>query len=204
MSVPFDRRTILRGLGVSAFSAATSSRAWAKVLMSSGHEHAADTPVSGASAWTPKVLSAHQDETLIALSEAIIPQTETAGAKAALVNRFIDAMLEDADPTRRAVFLRGFDWLDARCRELFGGDFVSSTPEQQTALLTILSSPSNRTSADQLGVEFFRTVKSWTITGYYTSEIGLRDELNDDGQMFFAEYKGCVHPEHGAAPTKRG
>ena len=35
-----------------------------------------------------------------------------------------------------------------------------------------------------------------TITGYYTSEIGLHQELGDDGQMVLAEYKGCTHPEH--------
>jgi hypothetical protein len=39
-----------------------------------------------------------------------------------------------------------------------------------------------------------------TITGYYTSEIGMRQELGDDGQLFFAEFKGCTHPEHGAPP----
>jgi hypothetical protein len=47
-------------------------------------------------------------------------------------------------------------------------------------------------------VEFFQAVKSLTITGYYTSEVGMRNELGDDGQLFFTEFKGCTHPEHGA------
>ena len=58
---------------------------------------------------------------------------------------------------------------------------------------------------DQIGVEFFQSIKSMTITGYYTSEIGMRQELGDDGQLFFAEFKGCTHPEHGApAPAPKG
>jgi hypothetical protein len=35
-----------------------------------------------------------------------------------------------------------------------------------------------------------------TISGYYSSEIGLRQELGDDGQLFLLEFKGCDHPEH--------
>ena len=34
------------------------------------------------------------------------------------------------------------------------------------------------------------------IDGYYTSEIGLRQELGDDGQLFLAKFAGCDHPEH--------
>jgi len=36
------------------------------------------------------------------------------------------------------------------------------------------------------------------ITGYYTSEIGLEQELGDDGQVFLAEFPGCQHPQHKA------
>ena len=35
-----------------------------------------------------------------------------------------------------------------------------------------------------------------TINGYYTSEIGLRQELGDDGQLFMLQFPGCTHPEH--------
>jgi hypothetical protein len=35
-----------------------------------------------------------------------------------------------------------------------------------------------------------------TITGYYTSETGLRQELGEDRNLFFASYPGCTHPEH--------
>jgi hypothetical protein len=142
---------------------------------------------------------------VVELTELIIPQTETAGARVALVNRFIDNVLDDADPRDKKEFLRGLSWVDERSKDLFGADFLASTKDQQTALLTIMSSGKNTSLTDQIGVEFFQSIKSLTITGYYTSEIGMRQELGDDGQLFFAEFKGCTHPEHGApAPPPKG
>ena len=110
-------------------------------------------------------------------------------------------MLEDADAHERKEFLRGLEWTNLKSRELFGADFKSATPVQQTELLTAMSSDQPATSADLLGRDFFKAIKSMTITGYYTSEIGMKEELGDDGQVFFAEFKGCDHPEHGA-PAK--
>ena len=202
MSARPTRRDVLRTLSLSTFGAATSS-AWADTLSTLAHTHAHSVVAPPAADWVPKVLDARQNETVVALTEAIIPATITPGAKAGLVNRFIDAVLEDADARERKEFLRGLAWVDARCLELFDGDFVAATPEQQTALLTLLSSEKNRTVSDQIGVEFFRAIKSMTITGYYTSEVGMREELGDDGQVFFTEFQGCTHTEHGA-PTSRG
>lgn len=39
-------------------------------------------------------------------------------------------------------------------------------------------------------------IKSMTIDGYYTTEIGLKQELGDDGQLFLGQFPGCTHPEH--------
>jgi len=202
-----SRREVLRTLSLGSIGAATATSVWADTLASLAHDHAHAAGPSPAPAadWTPKILNAHQNETVIALSEAIIPQTETAGAKAALVNRFVDAVLEDADVHERKEFARGLAWVDERSQSLFGADFVATPPDQQTALLTIMSSGKAKSVADQIGSEFFQAIKSMTITGYYTSEIGMKEELGDDGQVFFAEFKGCTHPEHGApAPAKPG
>jgi hypothetical protein len=161
------------------------------------HAHAAMPPAAPApSTWTPKVLSAHQDQTVTTLCELIIPQTETPGAKAARVNRFIDAVLKEAPAADRASFLKGLAWMDTRSKALFGEDVTSATPDQQTALLTRLSSEESGAAEDQAGRDFFRALKSMTITGYYSTEIGLRKELGDDGQLVLAEFKGCTHPEH--------
>ena len=35
-----------------------------------------------------------------------------------------------------------------------------------------------------------------TITGYYTTQVGLEQELGDDGVMAQRSFEGCTHPEH--------
>jgi hypothetical protein len=180
--------------------AAAAAPSWVEALteLAQGHIHPAPTPAAAGADWKPKVLSPDQDATVVVLTELIIPATDTPGAKAALVNRFVDAVLEDADDHERKEFLRGLEWTNLKSRELFGADFKSATPAQQTEILTAMSSDKPATSADLLGRDFFKAIKSLTITGYYTSEIGMKEELGDDGQVFFAEFKGCDHPEHGA------
>jgi hypothetical protein len=146
--------------------------------------------------WRPKMLTVQQNAAVIAITELIIPATETPGATAAKVNEFIDAVLDDARDAERREFLDGLAWMDARSRELFGADFAGCAPDQQTALLTIVSSEKNTAMEDRTGVAFFRAIKALTITGYYNSEVGWREALGDDGVVFFADDPGCRHPEH--------
>jgi len=197
-----DRRQALRTLAFGGIGA-VAAPAWAEKLAElardhSEHAHAALAAAAETTAWAPKVLDAHQNETVVILSELIIPQTETPGAKAAKVNEFIDWVLKDADERDRKEFLKGLAWMDGRSQELFGTGFAAAAPEQQTALLTILASAKNRAFEDQAGIDFFKAIKALTITGYYTSEIGMSQELGDDGQVFLLEFPGCTHPQHKA------
>src|ERR1700740_1144902 len=66
-----------------------------------------------------KTLDPHQNATVIAVSELIIPQTETPGAKAARVNEFIDVILTDwYDDQERSIFLNGLADVYAPSRDL--------------------------------------------------------------------------------------
>jgi hypothetical protein len=159
------------------------------------HTHAAQSAVS-APAWSPSVLTPRQNEAVIALTELIIPATDTPGAKAALVNRFVDHVLSTADAKERSEFIRGLTWLDDRCRTRVGRDVAGATPAELTAVLTPLAAEGTAPGEDAPGVAFFRAIKSMTITGYYTTEIGLRQELGDDGRMMLGAFEGCTHPEH--------
>jgi hypothetical protein len=195
-----DRRQALRKLAAGGLGAAAAPL-WSRRLSESALAHAdphTHQAIAGTTAapWTPRLLDAHQNETVVAISELIIPETDTPGAKAAKVNQFIDLVLHDAPAGDRREFLRGLAWMDTRSRELFGADFTAATPEQQTALLTILSARGGASAGDQLGRDFFESIKSLTVTGYYTTEIGLRQELGEDGALFAAGYPGCTHPEH--------
>ena len=105
-------------------------------------------------------------------------------------------VLNEAPPADRDTFLRGLAWIDERTRALSGNDFVRATAADQTALLTRLSEEGNPSGEAPLGVEFFQAINSMTINGYYTTQIGLRQELGDDGRLFHAEFAGCTHSEH--------
>ena len=190
------RREALKTIATGALGAATSTL-WVDSLIAHAQAHAqhARAAVMEAS-WKPRVLTAWQDKAVGILAERIIPETDTPGALAAGVNRFIDATLADASPANRSSFLRGLAWIDTRSKSLFGADIVEASPAQQTALLTRLSAEGNPDGEEQAGREFFQALKSLTITGYYGTEIGLQQELGDDGQLFSLEFKGCDHPEH--------
>lgn len=197
--MPVTRREALRQIAVGGAAAATAPL-WVESLVASARQHAAhyQAAAAQAAAWTPKVLTPAQNEAVVVIAELIIPQTETAGATKAQVNRFIDSVLADASDENRKKFTDGLAWMDTVSQRDAGGPFISASPAYQAALLTAMSSNKRPNANELVGVEFFKAIKSLTITGYYTSEIGMREEMNDDGNMFFLEFKGCTHPQHKA------
>ncbi|MGH9397760.1 MAG: gluconate 2-dehydrogenase subunit 3 family protein [Terriglobia bacterium] len=147
--------------------------------------------------WKPLFFDAHQNETVIALTELIIPATDTPGAKDALVNRTIDLFLNDEEADTQREFLEGLSWIDGRAMKLHGKPFVYLTEEQQTALLEPLSDPANSNPEDLAGVKFFQAIKDATLFGYYTSQVGLDQELHYGGDDYHDSFPGaCTHPEH--------
>lgn len=144
---PMDRRESLRAMAGSVGLLALGKRAHAL-----------------ASASDLRVLSPHQDAIVVAACERIIPKTETPGAAAAKVDRFVDTMLAEwysPDDTRK--FLAGIADLDAQ-------RFLEITPAQQTAIL-------ERLDSETTPGHWFGMLKYLTIWGYYTSDIGQQQEL---------------------------
>ena len=133
----------------------------------------------------------HQNATVIVISEMIIPQSSTPGAKAARVNEFIDVLLASRPKSEQDKFLEGLNWLDTRSQELFGHSFVDCPPEQQKDVLTRISVVNS--AEDVTGQDFFELIKVLTVLGYYTSKEGIEQELKFEG---WVDYKGCTHPEH--------
>ena len=191
-----NRRKALRNMSVvlgAASSVPALSGLSADALFAQGasiHQH-----VSGKVEANPhaplNVFNAQQNQTVIALTELIIPQTTTPGAKTARVNEFIDIFLSSLNTSKRQEFLEGLQWIDMRSQQLFQTQFVKATPQQQTELLTRLSVPNSTETTS--GQNFFKLVKGLTVFGYYTSKVGIEEELKFEG---WVEYKGCTHPEH--------
>jgi hypothetical protein len=137
--------------------------------------------------WKPQVLDAHQNETVIALTELIIPATDTPGAKAAHVNRYLDLFLRDGDAAQRERFLEGLNWLDGYAIREHGHPFIHCPAGDQTAMLRSFDEGSGA------GHAFFRDTKSLTARIYYATEIGYQ-ELNKGGRV--PATFGCEHSSH--------
>ena len=140
--------------------------------------------------WQPMLFDEHQNETVVVLTELIIPATDTPGAKAAKVNEYIDLMLHDVDPDHGHAFIKGLGWLDGRSIGLHGSPFVALEETQQVEILKSLDGSDDPELAT--GAAFFAKLKRLTVDGYYTSRIGIA-ELNKHGVP--ASF-GCDHDVH--------
>lgn len=149
--------------------------------------------------WTPQFLTVHQNETLIILSDLVIPKTDSPGAKEALVNRFIDLLLAAESSETQRDFLESLAYLDGECMDRYHAAFRYTPRESQIEFLTFLAYPhSLGTWGGESGGEFpghmhFRKLKDWISRAYYNSEAGMH-ELGWDGPAH-GEFLGCTHPE---------
>lgn len=88
-------------------------------------------------AWKPRTLTAAQEALVATVAEHVIPTTDTPGARAAGVHRFVDALLtEHYSAAERERFLAGVDGVDARARHRHRKAFVECTAREQVAILT--------------------------------------------------------------------
>jgi hypothetical protein len=139
-----------------------------------------------------RTLNPHQNATVVVMTDLIIPETDTPGAKAARVNEFIDVILTEwATPEERQNFLQGLEGVDKQSQELFGKTFVEATPVQQLTLLRAMDDFAAMERGDtrqkhgntvpefdtQLKGNFYDIFRGITLHGYYTSEIGFTQEL---------------------------
>lgn len=170
-----NRREILKGAvaGAGAISVPATAQQ---------HPHAATSAAAQTAqpAWKPLLFDAHQNDTVVALTELIIPATDTPGAKAAKVNEYIDLLLHDGPQERRNRFLSGLAWLEGYALRQHRKPFAGCTPNQQVAMLKSLDGAAD--PAMQPGAEFFAEIKRLTVAGYYTTRIGV-DELNKGGRV---------------------
>jgi hypothetical protein len=151
--------------------------------------------------WKPLFLDEHQNETLIVLSELIIPATDTPGAKEALVNRYIDLVLAAETPETQRAFLNSLGYLDGESMRRFKPAFRYLNREDQDDLLHALAYARNASGwtgeADakpDTGHAHFEALKQRIMTAYYSSQIGEK-ELGWDGAFAHGNYEGCEHAE---------
>jgi gluconate 2-dehydrogenase gamma chain len=136
------------------------------------------------------VLSPSQYETLEVLVDAIIPTDDRSpGAKQARVADYVDLLLSEGDRQLTLQWFGGLAALDGEAMSRFRAPFSRLGARQVD---TILRSISRNERAPQTPLEtFFVMAKEATIGGYYTSNIGIHEELRYKGNQFLKEFVGC-------------
>lgn len=166
-------RAVAAGFALPTLKVLNPDRAWAAA-------RAVHDRVRARQGAPPLVLNPHQEALVEAISEMIIPTTDTPGAAAAQVHRFVDVILAEwVDETERAAFLAGLDGVDARSRDAFGVPFLDLATTQQTELVQAMDDEVTalRTAGEPTDGHFFAQMKYLTVHGYYTSEVGATQEI---------------------------
>ena len=182
MNRPITRRDVLR-LAAAAAAAPLVPRA---TLAETGK-----APVLAAGRFFDAPEMALLDE----LVEMIIPQDEhSGGARAAAVATYIDGRLGEYDPTipdlrqERERWKAGLVLVDVVARGISGTSFLEASPAQRIAVLEKLAAGEEDPKTD--GERFFVELKDWTAFGYYTTRIGIHEDMEYKGNTLLAEFSG--------------
>ncbi|HEU4472133.1 MAG TPA: gluconate 2-dehydrogenase subunit 3 family protein [Flavisolibacter sp.] len=169
-----------------------------------------------------KSFSPEQIACLDEIAETILPATSTPGAKAARVGQFMTVMINDCyEASDQQTFMDGMRNINEESEKRFGKDFMSSTPQQRTELLTALDREARdhqhklndfNAKEDQkekeeiargntkyvknrMSPHYFSMMKQLTLLGYFTSEVGAKQALRHNPVP--GRFEGCI-------PYKKG
>ncbi len=150
--------------------------------------------------WKPRFLDEHQNETLIILSDLIIPATDTPGAKEALVNRYIDLVMAAETHENQKSFLGNLAYIDGESMRRYKNTFRYLSREDQDDLLHSMAYPlagstwTGEAAGEDPGYTNFEQLKTHIGVAYYTSQIGMK-ELGRDDNFTHGVYQGCEHSD---------
>jgi gluconate 2-dehydrogenase gamma chain len=119
--------------------------------------------------------TAHEMATITILADIIIPKDEVSGsASEAGVPDFIEFIVKDM-PANKTPMRGGLRWLDLESSKRFQKAFKDCSSQQQIAIVDDIAYPEKAKPEMKQGVAFFNLMRNLTATGFYTSEIGVKD-----------------------------
>ena len=140
--------------------------------------------------WTPKYVSEDQARLIESIAEAIIPATDTPGAKDAGVPAFIEKMVHETYPEEnRKQFMDGLGAFGKKVEEQEGKSFSELDPDKKLAVIQA----ENAAALESRGRgerPFFLSIKELTLLGFFSSEIGATQVLRYSAVP--GKYEGCV------------
>lgn len=185
-----NRRQSLKAIGLSTISTGVflgacktgNDKSSVPVLQSEDH---GDADLTGLEAFEkerlkelkkqPGFFTDHERQTLIVLGDLIIPKDDVSGsASDAKVIDFIDFIVKDV-PAHQVPLRGGLKWLDVQCLNRYGHSFIGSNSNQQTEILEEIAYPGKVKPEMRQGAVFFDRLRDLVATGFYTSQIGIKD-----------------------------
>ena len=122
-----------------------------------------------------KFFSDHEMATITVLGDIIIPKDEVSGsASDAKVPEFIDFIVRDM-PQHQVPMQGGLRWLDLQCLNRYEKAFKDCSQQQQIEMVDQIAYPNKAKPGMKQGVAFFSLMRNLVATGFYTSEIGIKD-----------------------------
>ena len=156
--------------------------------VSAGVSRALYAGITGESGTTKHTFTTEQRRSVVILSDLIIPPTDTPGAVAAKVPEFVEIIYADwYRNTEREIFLQGIAKLNTFCLQKDQKLFNETSEAIQVAALQAQEAiaaqykPANGGFSFQQSFDehtpFFTKIKELVVLGYYTSEVGAKQEL---------------------------
>jgi hypothetical protein len=124
-----------------------------------------------------KFFTEHEMATIAILADIIIPKDDVSGsATDAKVPDFIEFIVKDM-PGHQIPMKGGLRWLDMQCLKRYEKSFKDCNQQQQIEMIDLIAYPDKVKDKPELkpGVSFFSLMRNLTATGFYTSEIGVKD-----------------------------
>jgi len=122
-----------------------------------------------------KFFTDHEMATIGILADIIIPKDEVSGsATEAGVPKFIDFIVIDM-PNHQTPMRGGLRWLDIESYKRFEKSFKDASETQRIQIVDEIAWPDKAKPEMKRGVAFFNLMRNLTATGFYTSEIGVKD-----------------------------
>jgi len=119
--------------------------------------------------------TAHEMKVITLLGDIIIPKDEVSGsASEAKVPDFIEFIVKDM-PEHQTPIRGGLRWLDMQCFRQFNQSFTDITDQQRLTMVDQIAYPEKAAPDMKFGVSFFNKMRDLVTTGFYTSEMGVKD-----------------------------
>ncbi|WP_158992014.1 gluconate 2-dehydrogenase subunit 3 family protein [Mucilaginibacter sp. L196] len=122
-----------------------------------------------------KFFTDHEMATITVLVDIIIPKDEKSGsASDAKVPEFIAFIVNDM-PEHQTPLRGGLRWLDVQCLNRYNTTFRDASAQQQIDMVKMIAYPKKAKPEMAQGVAFFSRMRDLTATGFFTSEMGVKD-----------------------------